>query len=191
MEFLCVGQTKLKVVLSKAECDAYNIKSIDSETKDKAPRQSLRRILDLAQEASSFRVTNERLLVQVYPLSDGGCELFITKLSAISERERRAVKASDELLTVGSRVSVYRFSSLTELTLASRAVQDKTIPCDVYRADNGEYYISVTETAMSGISDCEVLSEFGERIRSLPISVRGERGQLIVRDTGFLVFSRL
>lgn len=191
MEFLCVGQTKLKVVLSKAECDAYNIKSIDSETKDKAPRQSLRMILDQAQEASSFRVTNERLLVQVYPLSDGGCELFITKLSAISERERRAVKASDELLTVGSRVSVYRFSSLTELTLASRAVQDKTIPCDVYRADNGEYYISVTETAMYGISDCEVLSEFGERIRSLPISVRGERGQLIVRDTGFLVFSRL
>ena len=191
MEFLCVGQTKLKVVLSKAECDAYNIKSIDSETKDKATRQSLRRILDQAQEASSFRVTNERLLVQVYPLSDGGCELFITKLSAISERERRAVKASDELLTVGSRVSVYRFSSLTELTLASRAVQDKTIPCDVYRADNGEYYISVTETAMSGISDCEVLSEFGERIRTLPISVKGERGQLIVRDTGFLVFSRL
>ena len=191
MEFLCVGQTKLKVVLSKAECDAYNIKSIDSETKDKALRQSLRRIFDQAQEASSFRVTNERLLVQVYPLSDGGCELFITKLSAISERERRAVKASDELLTVGSRVSVYRFSSLTELTLASRAVQDKTIPCDVYRADNGEYYISVTETAMSGISDCEVLSEFGERIRTLPLSVKGERGQLIVRDTGFLVFSRL
>ena len=191
MEFLCVGQTKLKVILSESECESLGVGAVDGAHGGREARAAVRRILELAEEKCGFRVSGERVLVQRYPLVRGGAELFITRLSSVSERERKAIIESPELLTFGKQHTFYRFSCFDELVRAARAVSGADCRCNVYCSDTGEYYISVRESSVGGISECEVLSEFGTRIHALPTGLSGERGRLLIKDKGIEILSRI
>lgn len=191
MEFLCVGRSKLKVVLTADECDKYNIKATDGEFCTGEIRLAIRKILDLAAEETDFRVGTEKVLVQLYPLSGGGSEVFITKLSSVGEKERRAISVSDALTTYQGRESVFCFENLHRLISAVRTLNKTDIPCDVYRADSGEYYIKLTENSIDGFSEFEHFTEFGNRVSGLPLGVMGEWGRLIVKGRGLSVFSKL
>ncbi len=191
MEFLCVGQTKLKVVLTEKECESLGIGAVDGAKRSGEARTAVRKILDLAEEKCGFRVSNERVLVQRYPLPNGGAELFITRLSSVSDRERRAILDAPELVTFGKHHSFYRFSSFAELIRAARAVGSTSSRADVYYSDTGEYYIAVRDSSIGGISECEVLSEFGTRVQALPTGILGERGRLVIKDKGIEILSSL
>lgn len=191
MDFLCVGKSKLKVVLSADECNSYNIKSTDGEYCTGEVRLAIRRILDLAAAQTDFRVGTEKVLVQLYPLSGGGSELFITKLSSVGEKERRAISVCDSLTTYQGREAVFCFESLSRLISAVRTLGKTDTPCDVYRADSGEYYIRLTENIIDGFSEFEHFTEFGSRVSSLPIGVMGEWGRLLISGRGLSVLSKL
>lgn len=179
MEFLTVGGIKLKVVLDSRECEKYNIKSIEAGEPSPTVRASLHEILLAADDECGFNVEGERLLIQIYPLQNGGAELFVTKLSAIPERERRSVTESG-IMTYTERSAYFRFPSELELLGAARARKNRV--SRVYKAIDGEYYLAISENIIAGISDCEILSEFGERIHKLPLGLNGEYGSLILSD---------
>ena len=88
MEFLRVGESKLKVILSAEEARSYDIKSAVGEYAGAAVRRSLRRILDEAKSRVGFDIGTEKVLIQIYPLSEGGYELFVTKLGVLADKDR-------------------------------------------------------------------------------------------------------
>ena len=51
---------------------------------------------------------------------------------------------------------------------------------DLYHANDGDYYLTLDECVLGDISDCEPLSEFGERIHKLPLGIDTEWGRQII-----------
>ena len=180
MEFLSVGGIKLKVILNAAECEQYGIDRLDGENLGEAERASIKSILTAASEEISFFASGERLLIQLYPLGDRGAELFVTKLSAIPERERRTVTESG-ILTYQGRRAVFRIADKSALVGISRLLGDRAV--DLYLAADGAYYLTLDECVFADVSDCEPLSEFGERIHKLPLGIDTEWGRQIIHGT--------
>ena len=184
MEFLIISDTKLKVSISRNECLKYGIDTSEADFSTNEIRLVIREILDLAEERCGFKVGREKILVQLYPIPEGNCELFVTKLVGLSARERGIVRDSDELTTYQSKRGVYRFSDVQTLKSAVLAIYRDSVDCDLYLSDAGDYYISIAESFTDGISEFEVLIEFGERLGELPIFVIAEYGTLISRGDG-------
>ena len=112
MKFLLIGQSKLKVTMTREESERYNIKAEDSDYSGSDIRRTLRKILSEAKEKIGFDIGQEKVLIQIYPTDDGGLELFATKLGTLGDRERRTVSASDNLTTFSGSRGIYCFSNL-------------------------------------------------------------------------------
>ena len=175
MEFLVIGDTKLKVTLTSEECAQYNIDTMATDFSGGEIRTVVRAILALAESECGFCAEGERILAQLYPLPDGSCELLVTKLGA-SAKDKRLVRDTEGLGAFEDRRRVYRFPSLEVLRLAERAILPRA-EYEAYLADSGECYISVLEALTDGISELEALIEYGERIDSIPPHVVAERGR--------------
>ena len=83
MDFITVDKTKLKVILTPRDVEslAFSDNSDISESETKAVFKS---ILAKAKCKTGFSADDCKLFVQCFPSKDGGCELFITKLSEMS-----------------------------------------------------------------------------------------------------------
>ncbi len=191
MEFLRVGESKLKVILNADEAKRYDIKSADGEYAGAAVRRSLRRILDEARARVGFDIGAEKVLIQIYPLSEGGYELFATKLGILAEKDRKTVSKSEGLTTYSGGRGVYRFSSLSDLCAAMRIIGARDTDCDVYLGEDGEYYISIAEHSLNGFSEFEILTEYSTRLSGMPRHILAEHARLLVGGRGVEVFSRL
>ena len=180
MEFLNIGDTKLKVTLTQSECERYGIDTAKSDFTRSEIKGVMRDIILLAEEKCAFSVSSEKILVQLYPLPSGECEIFVTKLTGLPNKERMALRGADGLSTLESRRGIYRFDSRDELIAAARAISTSEAECELYIDEVGQYYISIEEGIVDGISDYEVLVEFGERLKNLPLHVLSEYGKLLI-----------
>ena len=180
MEFLNIGDTKLKVTLTQSECEMYGIDTAKSDFTRSEIKGVMRDIILLAEEKCAFSVSSEKILVQLYPLPSGECEIFVTKLTGLPNKERMALRGADGLSTLESRRGIYRFDSRDELIAAARAISTSEAECELYIDEVGQYYISLEEGIVDSISDYEVLVEFGERLKNLPLHVLAEYGKLLI-----------
>lgn len=192
MDFLVISETKLKITLIKEECEKYKIRASSADHETAELRRTLSQILSEAKESVKFDIGNERALIQLYPTPGGGCEIFLTKLTGVGEREKRTISRSDNINTYSKRRSVYEFDTLSSLIAAARAVRGaEGKRCDVYVSDSNHYYITVEEGDVDGFLELEILCEFAHRIPTLPPEVMAERGRMLVKDRGFEIFSKL
>ena len=100
MKFLNISDTKLKVILSPEECVSYGIDTGKSEFTRTEIKEVMRDILLLAEGECGFVVTSEKILVQLYPMPNGECEVFVTKLVGLTSRDRGMLKGVDGLTTI-------------------------------------------------------------------------------------------
>lgn len=182
MEFLNIGDTKLKVTLSAGECLAYGIDTSKTDFTRAEIKSVMREIITLAEEQCGFFVTSEKILVQLYPLPSGVCEIFVTKLTGLSGKERAALRLAEGLSTLERRPGIYRFASREELIRAARALSGEAPECEVYIDEVGQYYIAFEESLTDGISGQEILIEYGERLKDLPLHVLAEYGKLLISE---------
>ena len=184
MEFLVIGDTKLKISLSAEECMDYNIDVTQEDFSTVGIRRVVRDLLRIAEDKAGFSVGEEKILAQVYPLPDGTCEIFITMLRSLSYREERELSASREINTYQKRRGVYRFCDADVLRSAAMAIYRDGVECDLYLSESGEYYIEIDEDVIDGISEFEILIEFGERVRELPLYIVSEYGTCLAKGDG-------
>ena len=178
MKFINIGDNKLKVVLSPEECVRYSIDTGKTEFSGKEIKSAVRDILAFAEDECGFSVESEKLLVQLYPMPSGECEIFVTKLTGLSSRDKRALKDVEGLATIQKKRVVYRFDSREDLISAAKAVFREGIECELYR-DGDRYYISIDEEITDGISELEILIEFADRLPGVPINLLSEYATLI------------
>lgn len=178
MKFFNIGDNKLKVILSPEECVRYNIDTGKTEFSGKEIKSAVRDILAFAEDECGFTVESEKLLVQLYPMPSGECEIFVTKLTGLSSRDKRALKDVEGLATIQKKRVVYRFDSREDLISAAKAVFREGIECELYR-DGDRYYISIDEEITDGISELEILIEFADRLPGVPQHLLSEYATLI------------
>ncbi|MBR7116622.1 MAG: adaptor protein MecA [Clostridia bacterium] len=190
LEYLKINSSKLKITLTADECDRYGIKERDGEFDSASVREVISDILDEAGVGGSFSRCGEKLLVQLYPLKDGGAELFITRLSGVGEREQKAITKASNINTYSKDVAYFLFDTLDALSNALSLFVKKKKRADVYLAESDKYILSIDEERLGALSDCDIISEFSHRL-SPSEAPRPEYDTLLTKGDAIELFSAL
>ena len=164
MEFFKVGSSKIKIILSKDEAEERGV-SADGTDNDRERRNALRKILEEAEAHAGFFIGGERVLVQIYPTSDGGVELFVTKLGSLSGETRGVIARSERVTVLSGRRVYYIFSAFEDMLGAARCIPPALAEkSTAYALEGGEYCLSFYEREKSGFPELLRILEFGSRI---------------------------
>ena len=94
MEFLLIGESKIKIVLTRSEADEMNL--VGGDISDADNRRVFWRLIGMAKERVGFDPAGDKLLIQLYPMKEG-VELFVTKLGILPDASARLVARSDKI----------------------------------------------------------------------------------------------
>ena len=195
MEFLLIGEAKLKIVISDEELKKYKIDSISAEGCGSSVRRSFWKILDMAKSEVGFDPKGDKVLVQFYPMRGGGCEVFVTKLGILPEASARIVAKSDKIAMLSKQKSVYAFDCYENFLGAIRAIAARcdgdTLESDVYFND-GKFYLSLDEYGKGGEgAEFPALIEFGISVPRDGAHYIFEHAKQLTRGDGIEIFKNL
>ncbi len=77
MELIQIGENALKVTLTRADMEHYDIAFEDLDYESAETRRVLSEILTEAERALGFTAARERLYIRAFSDGGGGCELFV------------------------------------------------------------------------------------------------------------------
>ncbi len=125
MELLLISENKIKISLTKADLDGYSITSDDIDYDNTETRRVFWTLLDEAKRKTGFDAAKSRIFIQIYPGRDGGCELYVSKISRAEKDEEISPNVLRELSKIKeaskvTKTSVYRFDEINALIAACR-----------------------------------------------------------------------
>ncbi len=86
MEIIKINCEKVKISLSHDDMEHLQINCDMLDGVDARGRQAFNKILEEAKDKCGFATYGKRIFVQLFPSKDGGCEMFVTKLSDTAEK---------------------------------------------------------------------------------------------------------
>ena len=168
MEFLLVGDSKLKILLDDNELKKYKLDSACADACDSGFRRSFWKILERAKESTGFDVGGDKILIQFYPLKDGGCEFFVTKLGLLSDASARMVSRSDKITMLRRGRGLYSFSTLEDVIAVSKIISEKAegvLPESDLFFDGGHFFLAIDEYGKGGDSmEFPFIIEYGSAV---------------------------
>ena len=155
MELIKISQTKLKIMLSPDDMKQFELDT--AKMCDLSGRTAFRNILKEAKDRCGFDTCGERVFVQYFPDKNGGCEMFVTKLSeALKDKlpsggtdESRSGKFYHSELTerYDSGYIIYSFAEMKYLLMTCKRLKAAEYAGEsrVYRIiDKRRYYLVLT-----------------------------------------------
>ncbi len=85
MELIRISGDKIKISLTKAELDAYDMSVESMNYGEAATRRAFREIFIEAREQTGFEASDEKVFVQIFRAKNGGCEIFVSKIAKASK----------------------------------------------------------------------------------------------------------
>lgn len=147
MEFLKIGKNKLKVSLTREDLRRYRLEKITPD-EDLSPHKSaIFSIIDIAEERGLFSADGEKLLLQFYPLAEGG-ELFVTKLSVLTEAQKSVICRAENLTVTERKCAAYLLENLSDATALARSISSRaSLPekSAIYLAEDGSVMLELEE----------------------------------------------
>lgn len=195
MEFLLIGESKIKIVLNKEEAEKYKLNTSSADISGPGARRIFWRILERAQAEVGFNPAGDKVLIQLYPLSSGGCEIFVTKLGILSESSARMVSRSDRIAMLSKKKSIYMFDELSDVISAAKAIKVTAsgfLPqSDVYFAED-KYYLAIEEYGKGGEPiEFPCILEFGTGLTAELCAYISEHADRLTEGDGVERFSSL
>ena len=192
LEFLLIGESKIKIVLTRTEADEMNL--VSQNISDADNRRAFWKIIGVAKERVGFDPAGDKLLIQLYPMKDG-VELFVTKLGILPDSSARLVARSDKISLLSKKRSLYAFDTLDDLVATARSVRavsgDIHIESDAYMA-NEKYYLSIEEYGKGGeVVEFPCILEFATPITAELSAYIVEHSECLATGDAILKFSLL
>lgn len=192
MEFLLIGESKIKIVLSREEAEEVHLVEMNINHADS--RRAFWRIIGRAKEEVGFDPKGDKLLIQLYPMKDS-LEIFVTKLGLLPDSSARLVAKSDKVSLLSKKRSLYAFMCLNDLILASRAVKalvgNVHLESDVYLARE-RYFLSIEEYGKGGeVMEFPCILEFATPCAAELSSYISEHSTCLAKGDGIERFSAL
>ena len=184
MDFIRISDVKIKVTLSQEDLDRCVTEGEQERGSDGSGSShgTLRAILREIRRKTGFDATGERVLMQMFPGSDGGCELFVTRLGKLPDKlpdAKPSDKPSDKPSARRSaqlpasppplRSAVFVFERLFPLLSVCRHLSRVGYPhlSAAYCGDDGLWYLVLQEKIQSDRpSPLSFAEEFGVRRRA-------------------------
>ena len=120
MEYILINDSKLKIILDSHELTEWDIHVDELDYANPAARQVFEGLLGYAKKELGFDTTGYKILLQLFPSKDGGCELFVTRLGQNSEappkRHPRERKTAEQ--------RAYSFDKLSHLLAVCKRLSE-------------------------------------------------------------------
>jgi negative regulator of genetic competence, sporulation and motility len=195
LDFLLIGESKIKIILTEEETEIYKLDTTSSDIGGSGARRSFWQILDRARGEVGFDPAGDKVLIQMYPIKSGGCEIFVTKLGILPDSSARLVSKSNRIAMLSKKKSLYAFESLEDVisaAIAVRAVSDGAFPVsDIYES-NDKYYLLIEEYGKGGEPmEFPCILEFGSGLAADIGSYITEHAVKLTEGNGIEIFSKL
>lgn len=194
MELIKISQTKLKIMLSPEDMKHYELDT--AKMCDLSGRTAFRNILNDARDRCGFDTLGDRVFVQYYPEKNGGCEMFVTKLtetlkdklpSGGTEEPRPGRFYHSEITErYDSGYIIYSFAEMKYLLMTCNRLKEAKYEgesrvfriidkCRYYLVLTGESYFAVENNGVRCASSFYyVIIEHGELICSDAVKLLGD-----------------
>ena len=170
MEYVMINESKLKVMLEDSDLEARNLEAEALDYADPDAKKLFGDILCYAKDTFGFDTSGYRVLLQLYPSKDGGCELFITRLGKLdsapkeSDQESREKKRKPYARDKKDKNNrAFRFERLSHLLKVCKRLYESSIECEgsVFVDEEGIWYLllSLDDSLYDEIYDVLPLNE--------------------------------
>ena len=199
MELIVISDNKLKIMMSKKDMEAYGLDENEFYCSISNTREILDKILHNSPIRTGFENTSiyDKILFQLYPDKNGGCELYVTKLT-LDEKEDELFmpQENDNRYLLPKQIQKkqaqdlplisYCFAALEHATRAAKELNKRNYEgaSSFYRDCDGKYFLFVNTSKNEYVNDkatIDLLSEFGE-------VVNAEHSRLFLAERGRCVF---
>ncbi len=157
MELIMISDTRLKVVLTRVDMEKYHLDFDGDAYESTATRRAMMRLFDDVKRRVGFDISDDRILVQIWQSSDGGCELYISKMESKPHTRR-----TPRVTACDFETQIYRFATLADLIAVCHALDARRYdhPSEVLHADDGRWYLLLDGVEVT--SPLDALSFIGE-----------------------------
>ena len=177
MEFILIGEDKIKVMLTEEDLEEFDLAADELDYANTETKRMFWDVLSRAKAHTGFDTDGQKVLVQLYPSKEGGCEIFVTKIgsiykeayeeladphasygiseSALSPRRKKKSSGAEKTLS-----AVYSFDTLEDMIRVCRELSRRGYCEDsvAYISDERVFYLVLSGTP-------ENIGAFGERYR--------------------------
>ena len=181
MEYIVIDKSKLKVVCEERDLEPYGISTDSLEYGDASSRRFIEDMLSEAREKFGFETARHRVLIQLFPDNDGGCEIFVSLLESLKGVAEGDEANEKKILPRKSETSqkIFFFERLDHMLEACERLSFLP-PCKkssaFYIEDEGYYLCfeqdrddELDEYGVFALDEYSFLLEYGE-----PIVTRGK-----------------
>ena len=202
MELIVINENKLKIVMSKGDMCSYGLDENEFYCSVTNSREILKKILHNAPIETGFEniFAEEKILIQLYPDKNGGCELYVTKIP-LNEMEGDSFmleeNESQYLLPkpiAKAPLISYKFENLEYAINAAREIHRCSYKgsSSFYKDIERKYVLFVSNQSKDSLRIIDFLSEFGEQVNSEnTYMLLSERGQCIFKEKAIEELSKI
>ena len=171
MELIRISDQKLKIMLTPSDMEQFELNADTFGENGTEMRRAFRLLLEEIKKRTDFEADDKRIAVQYFPSREGGCEMFISRLSERSELEGgeehkpaktpKAICLPEETLARGfHRESAYSFALVSDLLqVCKRLCALSGIGTNsAYSDDVGRYYLFLSFLSASPFTTPDELS---------------------------------
>ena len=157
MEYILINDSKLKIILERQELAEWDISADELDYANPAARQVFEGLLGYAKKELGFDTAGHKVLLQLFPSKDGGCELFVTRLGPSTEQ--RSPRTEKEKRNIEKKA--YSFDKLSHLLAVCKRLSSMKYcgSSSAWFDESGKWFLllSVEED-----TDFNFISEYGE-----------------------------
>ena len=201
MEYIIINDSKLKVMLDKEDFEALDISAEELDYTNPEAKGAFESIFEYAKDELGFDTSGYRILLQLFPSRDGGCELFITKLGKLSVQKEdehqkcHSTKRETELIK-----KAYSFDSLSSLLAVCKILSSNSSAPEssAFVDTEGRWYLlllldgNFDEDELKMLSALTFITEYGHRESTNTLSLYlGEYGKEICGNNAIEVLGKI
>lgn len=164
MEYILISEDKLKIILTRQELDARDVSVDELDYENPLARGIVEGLLDYAKDNLGFDTSKRKLLIQLFPSRDGGCELFVTRLGKKEDKSKENRSGDVGRKVPRVRPRAFSFESLGGLlSLCKRLKSSGYLPQGSVWVDlQGQWFLTLTgeDTELDRVLG--VIAEYGE-----------------------------
>ena len=140
MEILRIGKHAIKISLSHDESKEYKLQSSDNLNENEG-KEAFLRLLNDAKNLVDFSYSGRKIFTEIYPSKDGGCEVFISTVSADTKYKSPEYTKSQKQIVQRAIYKVDDFKSLLKMCLRLSEIKFKGKSRVYYSSDSRLYYL--------------------------------------------------
>ncbi len=91
-----ISDNKLKVMLCEEDLRQFELKADQLDYSNTDTKRMFWDVLSKAKHQTGFDTDGQRVLVQLYPSKEGGCEMFVTKIGLLSSGDTQKCSNQDK-----------------------------------------------------------------------------------------------